>query len=173
MKRIMVVGVSSGVGKSTFARSLGDMLKKPVYHLDAFFWKPNWVEAPLEEFMEVQRRIVTEEEWIIEGNYNNTFHIRTEHADTIIYLELPLHICLYRILKRWTMNIGKTRIDMGEGCQEKIDWPFTKFIWTTYHPRKENMTRKFEEFKANAPNKTVIILKNKQEIASYLENMKK
>lgn len=87
MKRIMIVGVSPGVGKSTFARKLGKLLQKPVYHLDALFWKPNWIQASLEEFTEAQQRIVTEEEWIIEGNYNNTFDIRTAYADTIIYLQ--------------------------------------------------------------------------------------
>lgn len=173
MKRIMVVGISSGVGKSTFARNLGDMLQAPVYHLDTLFWKPNWIEASIEEFTEMQQQIVCNEEWIIEGNYNNTFHIRAERADTIIYLELPLRVCMYRVLKRWVMNIGRTRSDMGEGCKEKMDWAFIKFIWTTYYPRKKKMRERFETFKKGDPNKTVILLKNKQKIASYLENIKK
>ncbi|WP_369903210.1 topology modulation protein [Bacillus manliponensis] len=172
MKRIMVVGVSPGVGKSTFARELGKLLQKPVYHLDALFWKPNWIQASLEEFAEAQQRIVTKEEWIIEGNYNNTFDIRTTYADTIIYLQLPLHICLYRVFKRFVMNIGRTRSDLGGGCKEKLDWPFLKIIWTTYYPRRENMPQKLANFRASNPNKTVIILKNKQEIASYLGNIK-
>ncbi|WP_338067492.1 hypothetical protein [Thermoactinomyces vulgaris] len=33
----LVIGVSSGVGKSTFARKLGQILKIRVYHLDAFY----------------------------------------------------------------------------------------------------------------------------------------
>ncbi|KEK18767.1 topology modulation protein [Bacillus manliponensis] len=172
MKRIMIVGVSSGVGKSTFARKLGKLLQKPVYHLDALFWKPNWIQASLEEFTEAQQRIVTEGEWIIEGNYNNTFDIRTTYADTIIYLQFPLHVCLYRVFERFVMNIGRTRSDLGGGCKEKLDWLFLKFIWTKYYPRKENMPRKLAEFHANNQDKTVILLKNKQEIASYLENIK-
>jgi adenylate kinase family enzyme len=51
MKRIMIIGISPGVGKSTFARRLGELLQVEVYHLDAYFWKPNWVEASLEEFV--------------------------------------------------------------------------------------------------------------------------
>ncbi|MEH7121948.1 topology modulation protein [Bacillus sp. JJ1503] len=169
MKRIMVIGVSSGVGKSTFARKLGEVLDINVYHLDAFFWKPNWVQASIEEFSEAQQEIVNQDQWIIEGNYTPTFGVRTERADTIIYLELPLHICLYRVLKRWIKNIGRTRPDMGKGCKEKIDWDFIKFILTTYSPRKKKMVERIQEFQAR-DSKTVIMLKNKQEIKSFFEN---
>ncbi|MEH7346236.1 topology modulation protein [Bacillus sp. JJ1532] len=169
MKRIMVIGVSSGVGKSTFARRLGEVLDINVYHLDAFFWKPNWVQASIEEFSEAQQEIVNQDQWIIEGNYTPTFGVRTERADTIIYLELPLHICLYRVLKRWIKNIGRTRPDMGKECKEKIDWDFIKFILTTYSPRKKKMVERIQEFQAR-DSKTVIMLKNKQEIKSFFEN---
>lgn len=112
-------------------------------------------------------------QWIVEGNYTNTFNIRSEKADTIIYLELPLYICLYRVVKRWIMNIGKTRPDMGEGCKEKLDWAFIKFIYTTYYPRKQKMEDRFLSFQASGPKKTVIKLKSRQEIQSYLDQMKK
>lgn len=42
MKKIALIG-SGGSGKSTLARQLGEKLKIDVYHLDALFWKPNWV----------------------------------------------------------------------------------------------------------------------------------
>ncbi|WP_338122336.1 hypothetical protein [Priestia filamentosa] len=58
MNRIMVVVVSPGVGKSTFARRLGETLHIEVHHLDALFWKPNWVEASLKDFSKSQQDIV-------------------------------------------------------------------------------------------------------------------
>ncbi|HHQ2480896.1 TPA: topology modulation protein [Bacillus cereus] len=137
MERIMVLGISAGVGKSTFAQQLGNALNINVYHLDKLFWNPNWIEASFEEFSKAHQEIVNQNQWIIEGNYNNTIEIRAKSADTIIYLELPLSVCLYRVIKRWLMNIGKTRADMGVGCREKIDWKFIKFICTTYYPRKK------------------------------------
>ncbi|MGG2094625.1 topology modulation protein [Bacillus sp. S13(2024)] len=173
MNRIMVIGISAGVGKSTFARNLAEILYIPVYHLDAFYWKPGWVEASIEEFSTAQQDIVNQHQWIIEGNYSNTFEIRAEHADTIIYLELPLYICLYRVIKRWLTNIGKTRPDMGAGCKEKIDWDFIKFIYTTYYPRKRKMAERLQFFQSLGSKKVIITLKSKQEINSYLENIKK
>lgn len=162
MKRIMVIGAASGVGKSTFARKLGDSLNIEVCHLDSLFWKPGWVEATLEDFVEAQQEVIKKEQWIIEGNYSNTFSIRTEHADTIIYLQLPRRVCLYRVIKRWLTHIGKKRPDVG--CTEKMDWAFIKFIWTTYYPRAKKME---ERLQILSQSKTVIILKGKKEINGY------
>lgn len=167
----MVIGVSAGVGKSTFAQKLGKELNIKVNHLDVLYWKPNWVEATSEEFSEAQQKIVKQGEWIIEGNYFNTIQIRAKHADTIIYLELPLYVCLYRVVKRWLKNFGKTRPDMGNGCNEKLDWKFIKFIITTYYPRKRKMIERFQDFQAIDSRKEIIILKGRQEIKSYLDNI--
>ncbi|MDH5163087.1 topology modulation protein [Heyndrickxia oleronia] len=171
MQRIMIIGVSAGVGKSTFARQLGDILHIDVFHLDAYFWKPGWVQASEEEFRGQQENIVKQSQWIIEGNYTGSFDIRIAPADTIIYLELPLSVCLYRVMKRWLMNIGRTRPDMGKGCNEKLDWEFIKFIVTTYHPRKVKMNERFKEYQDLG--KTIITLKNKREIREYIDNLAK
>jgi adenylate kinase family enzyme len=171
LKKIMVLGVSSGVGKSTFARKLGDILDIDVHHLDKLHWKPNWVEASREEFTLSQLKVLTNDQWIIDGNYSSTFDIRMQHADTIIYLELPLRVCLYRVFKRWIMNIGKTRPDMGEGCKEKLDYQFLKFICTTYFARKEKMKNRINTFLESGSNKKSFILKSKKEIRSFLRDM--
>lgn len=172
MQRIMVMGISAGVGKSTFARSLGKILSINVYHLDALYWKPNWVAASFEEFSQSHQKLLNQSQWIIEGNYNNTAKARAEHADTIIYLELPLYVCLYRVVKRWIKNIGKTRPDMGEGCKEKIDWSFIKFIYTTYYPRKQKMIDRLQALQALGPKKNIIILKSQRDINFCLETLK-
>jgi adenylate kinase family enzyme len=167
----MIIGVSPGVGKSTFARKLGETLKINVYHLDTLYWKPKWVEASLEEFTERQQEIVTLDKWIIEGNYSNTYSIRAQNADTIIYLELPFFICLNRVLKRWLLHIGKTRPDMGKGCKEKLDYKFLKFICTTYYPRKKKMKSRLQAFIGMGPQKNIITLKSKKEIQLFLETL--
>ena len=163
----MVIGVGSGVGKSTFARRLGELTGIEVTYLDRLFWKPGWVEAPIEEFSEGQQKVVENRKWIIEGNYTGTFNIREPYADTIIYLELPLRVCLYRVLKRRVQFHGKTRDDIGEGCEEKIDFAFLKFILTTYRPRKKKMLKRLKSY-ANE-GKTVHYLKTTKQIEGFLE----
>lgn len=171
MQKIMVIGISPGAGKSTFARKLGEAKGIKVHHLDALFWKPNWVEASLEEFTEAQEKIVIQDSWIIEGNYSNTFELRAQHADTIIYLELPLYVCLYRVLKRWLTNLGTVRPDMGEGCPEQMEWKFLKFIITTYHSRKKKMESRIQSFQQVGQEKTVVMLKSKKEIQAYIDRL--
>lgn len=173
MKRIIVLGVSAGVGKSTFARKLGEQLHFDVCHLDRLYWKPNWVEAPSEEFKTRQREVALTDRWIIEGNYASTLDQRLDRADTIIYLELPLRVCLYRVFKRWITHIGKTRSDMGKDCKEKIDYAFIKYILTTYFPRKKKMAERFEQLKKEQTPIQIVTLKKKKDIQSYIKQFEK
>jgi adenylate kinase family enzyme len=167
----MVLGVSAGVGKSTFARKLGDILQINVYHLDTMYWKPGWIEASIDEFRSAQEKVVENEHWIIEGNYSITYELRMEKADTIIYLELPLYVCLYRVFKRFFQNIGKTRPDMTIGCDEKLDWKFIKFILTTYKNRITVMRERLEFFLKKDSQNKIVILKSKKEIQDYLNKL--
>ncbi|MCG1023689.1 topology modulation protein [Sutcliffiella horikoshii] len=167
MKRIMVIGASAGAGKSTFATRLGKALNINVFHLDAFFWKPGWVEASKEEFTQAQQEMIkNNNSWIVEGNYTATFDIRAEKADTIIYLELPLRVCLYRVIKRWLTNLGKRRPDLGGGCTERMEWAFIKFIITTYRPRKKAMKERLDFYQED---KLVVRLKGKAAIEYFLQ----
>ncbi|CAM3238662.1 topology modulation protein [Filibacter tadaridae] len=170
MNKVMVIGVSAGAGKSTFARQIGELTGIKVTYLDRLYWKPNWVEASKEEFTEAQESAVHTSKWIIEGNYSSTFAIREPYADTVIYLELPLFICLYRVLKRRVQFHGRTRDDIGEGCKEKIDWAFLKYILTTYGPRKKAMIKRMQHY-ANE-GKTVHHLKTPTQIEGFLKTMK-
>ncbi|MEK4921217.1 topology modulation protein [Cytobacillus sp. FSL R5-0569] len=168
MKKIMVIGVSAGVGKSTFARKLSKKLQIDVHHLDTLYWLPNWKESTEERFVHLQQGIIKQPEWIIEGNYTSTFPIRTAAADTIIYLELPLSTCLYRIFKRRIQFHKRSRPDIAEGCHEKIDWIFFKFIVTTYYRRKTKMHERFRKYKDTKPNLKIITLRSSKEIAAFL-----
>lgn len=164
----MVIGVSAGAGKSTFARKLSDILQINVHHLDTMYWEPGWVEATFEDFKSRQQEVINQQEWIIEGNYRNTFEMRVEKADTIIYIEKPLTVCLYRVMKRWLTNIGKDRPDRAVGCNEKIDMAFIKFICSTYFQRKKKMRQQLEKLKSS---KQVFIFKTNTEIDTFLRRL--
>ncbi|WP_226683082.1 P-loop NTPase family protein [Sutcliffiella horikoshii] len=171
MQRIMVIGVSAGAGKSTFAARLGKALDIQVFHLDAFFWKPGWVEASIEEFSQSQKEIIKNHNaWIVEGNYTATFDIRAEKADVIIYLELPLRVCLYRVIKRWLTNLGNRRPDLGGECTERMEWGFLKFIITTYRARKKAMKSRLDFYQED---KLVVRLKGKRAIEYFIQEIEK
>ena len=167
MKRVIVIG-SGGSGKSTFSKQLGEITGLPVVHLDALFWKPNWTATPKDEWAEIVRCEIEKPEWIMDGNFGGTREMRMNAADTIIMLDMPRWLCMYRILKRWVTFRNKTRPDMAEGCNEKIDWEFAMWVWN-YKTRSR--ARALDELKSQSE-KNIIILKSRREVNAFLEQMR-
>jgi len=134
-KRIMVLG-SSGSGKSTMAVRLSALTGLPVVHLDRLSWNPGWVATPGDVMAEKIIAAADQPLWIIDGNYfgTGTREYRLERANTVVYLDFNRYLCLFRAFKRWIKNYGRTRSDLGEGCPEKMDAEFIKWIWG--YPRR-------------------------------------
>jgi adenylate kinase family enzyme len=129
MRRVVILGCS-GAGKSTFARALGARLGVPIVHLDALFWRPGWVEPENEAFRAAVAAAVAGDAWVSEGNYvSRTFDLRLPHADTVLYLDQPRWLCIFRILWRWLTAFGRGRPDMAEGCEEQFSWELVSFAW--------------------------------------------
>src|SRR5437870_13094901 len=128
MKRILVIG-SGGAGKSYLARCLGENLGIDVIHLDRLYWQPNWTEPSKEDWRATVEKILGAEEWIIDGNFGGTMEMRIAAADTVIFLDLPRIVCIWRLLKRWMTYRKSSRPDMAMGCDEKIDLDLLKWVW--------------------------------------------
>ncbi len=154
MKRIAVIG-SGGSGKSTFSVLLGKNLNLPVYHLDKLYWKPGWVKIQRDEWVAIQQSLCENEHWIIDGNYQSTLNIRLEACDTVIYLDVNRYTCIYRALKR--TFTGRKRSDLAEGCEERFDIEFIKFLWDYPYKSKPVI---MEKLNAIANYKHVIIAKS-------------
>jgi len=141
MKRVSIIG-SGGAGKSTLARRMGEILELPVIHLDSRFWRPGWTETPTEEWRQIVEDLVKPDRWIIDGNFGGTMEIRLEASDTVIYLDYPPFVCLRRAIKRWITHWNKTRPDMGEGCPEKMDSEFLRWVWMFPTETKPNIEKR-------------------------------
>jgi len=130
MKRIAIMGCS-GSGKSTLARALGKRLDLPVYHLDAIFWQPRWVESDYETFTPKVQEILAQDKWIIDGGYSKADpdERRFKDADVLVFFERSVWLCLWRAVARVFQYRNKVRPDIGEGCPEKVDWEFLTYIW--------------------------------------------
>lgn len=164
MKRIMLIG-SGGAGKSTLARRLGENLHIEVIHLDTLMWRPGWQFVEKVEQIQIQRKLVQKDEWIIDGNYSSTFDIRLDRADTIIFLNYSRYLCLYRALKRMVHYRNKTRPDMVEGNDERLDVNFLKWIWNYPNKIKPKVMDKLSQLPKE---KEVIILNNPKEAENFV-----
>ena len=166
MKKILVIG-SSGAGKSTFSRRLGKATGIEVVHLDRLYWMPNWVEPEKAEWREILDEITQSESWIMDGNYSGTLDFRMTRADAIIFLDLPRTLCVWRVLKRSTLYRKIKRPDMADGCAERFDWDFIKWIWnypTRSRPKIEALLKRFQG------EKKIIRLSSNREIESFFKN---
>lgn len=129
-QRVVVIG-SSGAGKSTFARRLGDITGLPVTHIDQLFWQPGWVQTPTETYHRRLAEVVARDRWIIEGVNPGTLDLRLPRTDRLIWLHRGRAACLWRVARRVAASYGRVRPDMAPECPEGLpDLEFLKFIWT-------------------------------------------
>jgi adenylate kinase family enzyme len=163
MERVMVIG-PCGAGKSTLAFALADRTGLPLFHMDKLAWKPGWVDRGNDELREILRSIVIRERWLIEGSYGSTLPDRLPYADSVVYLDFPIWLCLARILRRIWHYRGRTRPDMTEGCPERLD---IGFLW--YVVRWNAGPRKRLEPALAAHVDKVVRLRNPREAHAWLE----
>lgn len=167
MQRVIIIG-SGGAGKSTLARQLGAMLGIEVIHLDALYWQPGWAETPKSEWQETVQTLVQQDTWIMDGNFGGTMELRLAAADTVIFLDFPRLLCLWRVWKRRWQYAGKTRPDMRQGCPERLNWEFLQWIWTYPTRRRPVVLKRLSQL---APNQTVMILRSPAQVRQFLSEV--
>lgn len=166
MERILIIGCG-GAGKSTLARQLGEKLELPVVHLDKLFWKPGWVEESSEEF---DRKLAIELEktrWIMDGNFNRTMPQRLSKCDTIIYLDFSRWACFWGVVRRIITTYGTVRPDMGDGCPERFDLNFLRWVWNYNRDKRQRNYRLLNE----ATHAEKIVLKNHRMVKQFLKSL--
>lgn len=127
LRRVAVIG-SPGGGKSTLATALARATGLPLIHLDREHWRANWTEPPEAEWQMRNRELAVRERWIIDGNYGSTLHARLDRATMVVWLDLPTLVCLQGALRRAIRYRHGGRPDMTEGCPERWDFEYLKFI---------------------------------------------
>ena len=162
MRRVLVIG-SPGSGKSTLAIQLARRTGLPLIHLDFEHWRSGWVEPPKDEWRARVAELVAGEEWIIDGNYGGTMDMRLARADTIVDLELPPWLCVWRILCRLAASHRRVRPDMAEGCPEKLNLKFLLYTATFPLTARKRSSAKLRNFSGRR-----IRLRNPREVRRFL-----
>ena len=166
MERILIIGCG-GAGKSTLARQLGEKTGIPVVHLDKLFWMPGWVSQDKDVFDGLIRKEMAKEKWIMDGNFNRSLPERLKRCDTVIYLDFNRTACMLGVIKRILTTYGTVRPDMGNGCPERIDGEFLRWVWNFNKNNRERNYRLLNE----AEGVETIVLKNRRMVKRFLKSV--
>ncbi len=170
MRRIVVIG-SSGAGKSTLSQQLGHHLHLPVIHLDRLFWRPGWEKTPEAERVAIVTHLVAGEKWIIDGTYRRTLDIRLQAADTIILLDLPRWLCVFRAIKRRFQYRYQKRHDIADDCDESIfniSFPrFLRKIWNYPERVRPGIIQQLKQIEQLDGGKNVIVLQSTEAVNAF------
>ncbi len=138
LHRVVVVG-NTGSGKTTLAKHLAAILRVPHVELDALFWEPNWTPARAEVFRERVGAALGGPGWVVDGNYSKVRDLVWGRADTLIWLNYPLWVNLWRLLRR---SIWRSlwQPDLWNGNRERLRNQFLSwdslFVWAVKTSRR-------------------------------------
>jgi adenylate kinase family enzyme len=169
-RRIVVIGVS-GNGKTTFARRLAAQLDVPYTQIDALNHLPGWVEASDEDLrVAVVRAMDASEGWVLDGSYERKIgNVTYDRADTIVWLDQPLPLVLWRLVRRALKDII-TRRDLFNGNRQTLRYAFFIRDSLVSYAIKQHFRRRCDwpEKFARMPNLELVRLRSPRDVEEWL-----
>jgi energy-coupling factor transporter ATP-binding protein EcfA2 len=98
-RRILILG-RTGSGKTTLARELATAIGVPHVELDALYFGPDFSTVPLSVLRERTSAAIAGDRWITDGNKSAVRDLVWPRADTVIWLDYPLVVSLWRLGRR-------------------------------------------------------------------------
>ncbi len=167
--KIAILGYS-GAGKSTLAKKIATKYDIPLLHLDMINFSENWKERETNDVKEKLENFMDENEsWVIDGNYSKLEQERrVKEADKIIFLDFSRWICLKRAYHRYKENKNRVREDVANGCVEKFDFAFVK--WILIDGRDKKHRQRYNEICEKYKEK-VVICRTEKEVLELVKNI--
>ena len=163
MEKVIIIGCP-GSGKSTFGRKLRDTTKLPLYHLDMMYWNEDRTTVSKEVFLKRLQDAMSNNKWIIDGNYGSTMEFRLKSCDTVFFLDYERDVCLEGIEKRK----GQPRSDMPWIEKAATDKEFVDFVKnynSDCRPEVMSLLKKYSS-------KNIIVFGSREEADEYLRKIK-
>lgn len=166
--KIAIIGYS-GSGKSTLAKKLSEIYNCPLLYLDTIQFEANWKIRDIDEGRLMVGEFLKNDSWIIDGNYREFLQEkRLQDADKIIFMNFPRHICFPQAFKRYLHYKNKTRESMADGCNEKFDLEFIK--WLLFEGRKKSIKNHYNEICKCYKDK-ITIFRNNKDVENFLASL--
>jgi adenylate kinase family enzyme len=171
-RKIAVVGVS-GNGKTTVARKAAARLGVPYVELDALCHLPGWREASDDDFRRDVGAAMRSDGWVLDGTYEHKLgDFVYQHANTVVWLDQPLPLVLFRLVRRAVRDIV-TKRDLFNGNRQT--WRLAFFTrdslvsWAikSHFRRRRSWPEKF----ARMPQLQLVRLRSPREVERWLESL--
>jgi adenylate kinase family enzyme len=92
MKKVAVFG-NAGGGKSTLSQRLSEVTGLPLHVLDKMQYQPGGISVSQEDFKRAHQNMLATDQWIIDGFGSlDTVWLRLDEADTLVFIDLPIHV---------------------------------------------------------------------------------
>ncbi len=162
-KRIAIIGLP-GSGKSTLACKLGRILNIPVHHIDKHMFEGKQ-KKDRQGFLSLKKGLVSEDAWIIEGCSRSTFEMRFARADTVIYLQFPRLLCIWRLCKRF---FAFDEMSKESGCLKGINIPLLKYLWNFDREQKKDVA----DLRNRYPQVNFMVFRKNGDLDDFLQKLK-
>jgi nicotinamide riboside kinase len=149
VKRVLILGPGAS-GKSTLARQLSEITGLRAIELDKIFWQPGLAATPRDKWVEIQRNLIQEGAWILDGDLGpyDAIEVRLRAADTIIFLDFGLLRCAWRAIWR---------------AREHLDF----WLWLLKY-RVRYRPELLKAIRANAPAADLHVLRNASAVRHFV-----
>lgn len=171
-RRVAIAG-TSGTGKTTLARSIGERLDLPATEIDALFHGPGWQPRPT--FEEDVETVLARPGWVIEWQYRVVRDRIADHADTLVWLDLPIRVTMWRVVRR-TVVRRLRRTELWNGNTEPPLWTFftdhdhiVRWAWMHRHTLHERVPALAQAH----PDLHVIRLRTQREVDTWLTQLRR
>jgi len=142
VRRISVTATTSGNGKTTVGRELARRLDVPFVELDALVHGPNWIETPDDELRSLLEPTLAGDGWVIDGGYRGKIgNLLWDRADVIVWIDLPLHVWLPRLLRRTVRRLRRQE-ELWNGNRESIRTAFLEWNGLFPYALRSHVTRR-------------------------------
>jgi adenylate kinase family enzyme len=170
MKRVVVFG-TTGSGKSTLAGKLAQQKGLRLIELDALYWGRDWQGAPVELFRHRVECETRDGDWIVVGNYGQVRDLVWRPADTLIWLDLPLSIVMWRLFWRTLRRVVSREELWGTGNRETWRNAFFSrqsiLVWA-WKTQRRNRQRFAREFQSLSDEKRIVRLTSKRDVERFM-----
>lgn len=165
-RRILLLG-APGSGKGRLAPIVAERLGLPVVRLDRSRGKDGRVEKSDPRWREELAALAADEFWVMTGQEAEMLEVCVPRADWVVWLDLPVGLCLRKMLQR-LMRRRAEKVPAGAERPRPARWSSLRIAWrfpALVVPAIVAMIQRERR------NRTIFILHSEPEIAQFVDKL--